>query len=95
MLASAVFGMPVCLYTIDKEEYLNETYIVGCKNPNEQKINLAKVGKRFYCVLDTTLHTDIKFIKEYLIEEVIFVECRSLMAFLRVRMRRRKRNRKI
>ena len=94
MLASAVFGMPVCLYTIDKEEYLNETYIVGCKNPNDQKINLAKVGKRFFCVLDTSLHTDIKFVKEYLIEEVLFVKCRLLMAFLRVRTNRRKRNRK-
>lgn len=56
IIASAAFGKVICVYTLDKDEYLNEYYISACKNPQEQKLHLGKAGKKYYAILTATTH---------------------------------------
>jgi hypothetical protein len=67
IIASAAFGKTVCIYSLDKEDYLNESYISACKNPHEEPLCLAKAGKKYYAVLKTSIQELIPFIKEMII----------------------------
>jgi hypothetical protein len=35
VVASAAFGRNITVYSLDKDDYLNELYISACKNPRE------------------------------------------------------------
>lgn len=76
-MASAAFGKNICVYSMDKEDYINELYISACKNPREQRICLAKAGKKYYAVLTSDTQEILPFIKEKLIEEVNTSSSRS------------------
>lgn len=38
-------------------------YISACKNPNKERISLAKVGKKYFAVLNTHIHEILPFLK--------------------------------
>jgi hypothetical protein len=56
---------------MDKEEYLNETYIVACRNPKENKVYIARVGKKFYCVFSAETNERIRVAREVIFEEIV------------------------
>ena len=70
VVASAAFGKNITVYSLDKDEYLNEVYISACKNPRDQRLCLAKAGKKYYAVLPTHVHDALPFIKEKIIDSV-------------------------
>jgi hypothetical protein len=76
IIASAAFGRSICLYSLDKDDYLNEIYISASKNAHEEKLCLAKAGKKYYAVLKSTTQEMLSYIKGKLIEEVEFEEYR-------------------
>lgn len=70
MIASAAFSRTICLYSLDKDEYLNELYISACKNPHEERLCLARTGKKYYAVLRHSTKEVIPFLKETIIDAV-------------------------
>lgn len=55
---------------LDKDDYLNETLISCCRNKTGKKIQLAKLGKRFFAVEKQATMSMTVFIKEYLLGNV-------------------------
>lgn len=70
VVASAAFGKNITVYSLDKDEYLNEVYISACKNPHDQRLCLAKAGKKYYAVLPIHVHELLPFVRDKLIESV-------------------------
>jgi hypothetical protein len=77
IIASAAFGKNICLYSLDKDDYINEIYISACKNPREQRLCLAKAGKKYYAVLTSATQELLPFLKEKVIDEVSSPTLRS------------------
>lgn len=70
VIASAAFSKTICVYSLDKDEYLNEVYISACKNPHEERLCLAKAGKKYYAVLKHSTQEIIPFLRETIIDAV-------------------------
>jgi hypothetical protein len=70
VVAAAAFGKNIAVYSLDKDEYLNEVYISACKNPREQRLCLAKAGKKYFAVLPTPINDLLPFLREQLIDPV-------------------------
>lgn len=52
ILASSMYGVTICMLSVDREGYLIENYFMGSKDGGSKKINLTKVGKKYFCVLE-------------------------------------------
>lgn len=77
VIASAAFSKNICVYTLDKDDYLNELYISACKNPRDQPICLAKTGKKYFAVLPTATQELLPFLRDKIIDTVTPSACRS------------------
>jgi len=75
--ASAAFAKTICIYTLDKEEYLIETFISASKNLQQSKLRLAKVGKKYYAVLKSENKQLINYVRQDILEEVTHLTLRS------------------
>jgi hypothetical protein len=87
IIASAAFCKSVTVLFLDREEYLNETYISACKNPEKDRIMLAKAGKKYYAVLKTETFQTISDLREVVIEEVFVFRFSCLRLCSRRRLR--------
>ena len=70
VVASAAFGRNITLYSLDKDDYLNELYISACKNPREQRLCLARAAKKYFAVLPLPTHDILPFLRGPFVDSV-------------------------
>ena len=82
VVASAAFGRNITVYSLDKDDYLNELYISACKNPREQRLCLARAAKKYYAVLPVPIHELLPYLKGPFLDAVSKIVLRCSPPFL-------------